>query len=79
MASKYLSSGSPAFTASTRTLSGGTYSAALDSSDVGRGVVFVQGGSVYYSRIAKVTGAATAGLHKGTLPASDGVAWKSVV
>jgi hypothetical protein len=74
MASKYLSSGSPAFTVSTRTLTGGTYSASLDSTDVGRGLTFIQSGAVYYSRIAKVTGAATAVLHRGTLPSVDGAA-----
>jgi hypothetical protein len=72
MASKYLTAGGPTFTVSTRTLTGGTYSAALASADAGRGVAFVQSGVVYYSRIAKVTGVSTAVLHKGTLPVSDG-------
>lgn len=72
MASKYLSSGTPSYTASTRVIAGATMSTAFDSADVGRVMVFRIGSAVYWSRVSGYVSATSVSLHAGTLPVGNG-------
>lgn len=73
MASKYLASGNPTFTAATRTLSGASgMSAAFATDDVGKAVVFRAGTSIYSGRVKSyVSGTSIVFEKAATLPANN--------
>lgn len=74
MAAKVLTVGTMSWTLSTRALSGGTVSPALDNTDVGKAVTFLIGSTPYAGRIASVVNANTMTLYQASgLPANGTV------
>lgn len=66
-----LSSGNPSYTATTKTLTGGTYLHGFTSTDVNKAVMFYDGTNVYFAQIQSVVNSNTITLYGYGLPTTN--------